>query len=106
MFPFNSSNTAAESAAETSKWSEAVKRRFSPAGSSASSTILLSARMRTRVAADVEIDSSSGIAGDGFEATGETVCISTGLMGGAEEESARKSADCFVWRCALYLRQP
>src|SRR5208282_3163078 len=52
--PFNSSNTAEESPAVTSNRSLAENRRFSPAGSSLSRSSEVSARMRTRVAAEVE----------------------------------------------------
>ncbi len=57
-WPFNSSNTAEESPAETSNCWLAEKWRVSPAGSSVSRSSLPSAMMRTRVAAEVETERS------------------------------------------------
>src|SRR5882762_7957779 len=106
MFPFNSSNTAEESAADTSKRSMAVKRRFSPAGSSLSRTTLLSATTRTRVVAEVEMESSRRIPAAVFDVVFEAAGVSASFTGAAGNSDAGEAVDCFESLCALYLRQP
>jgi hypothetical protein len=59
-WPFNSSNTAPESAAVTSNAVAAEKWRFCFAGMLESSTTLPSERIRRCVWAEVEIERSSG----------------------------------------------
>src|SRR5579863_587501 len=93
-WPFNSSNTAEESAAVTSNCWLAEKCRVSPAGSSASSRVVPSASMRTRVAADVETARSKGTVGgevDEFDVAGLAADGST--LAVADWVSAGKSAE-------------
>src|SRR5580692_6513134 len=107
--PFNSSNTAEESAAVTSNCWLAEKWRVSPAGSSASNSNAPSARMRTRVAAEVETARSIGTAdeevkvseeGPATEEDAAPACV--WIRGGSKE----KDEDSFAARCAAKRRQP
>ncbi len=66
-WPFNSSNTAEESPAETSNCWVAEKWRVWLAGSSVSRSSLPSATMRTRVAAEVETERSKAGAAEPAE---------------------------------------
>jgi len=97
-WPFNSSNTALESATLTWKAVSAEKWRFSPAGISASKTTLLSARMRTRVSEDVDTERSSGAefaAAEGRSAEeAEAGCVAvTDCVEIPEEGLARRCAE-------------
>src|ERR1700687_6202643 len=95
VWRFNSSNTAREAAAVISKAASAEKWRFWPAGISESSTTLPSARMRTRVAAEVETERfraaefarGGGPAGDGRGCAAPSGCEVT-------------AGDCEAWRYA------
>ena len=71
-WPFNSSNTALESAAVTSKAISAEKWRVSPARISASRITLPSARTRTRVTEEVETERSK--ASGGWPETNDAAC--------------------------------
>src|ERR1700675_2962633 len=107
--PFNSSNTAEESAAVTSNCWLAEKWRVPPAGSSASSKSVPSARMRTRVAAEVETARSRGTAAEEVKLSEEgrateddaaPACV--WIRGGNKEDDE----DSFAARCAAKRRQP
>src|SRR5215831_7958873 len=82
--PFNSSNTAEESAALIRNIRLAEKWRVSPAGKSASSRILPSPSTCTCVGAEVERDKSSGRVAE----AGSLAAPSGGSLGGEEASGA------------------
>src|SRR5258708_5049331 len=101
VWPFNSSNTALESAAVTSKAVSAGKWRVWPAGRLDSCTSYPAAWMRTRVAWEVETERAGGVesAWGGPWGGREAACA-------APRDWVVTAEEGLPWRRAEYRRQP